>query len=549
MPSSLFFNLLNESVKTATSCLLLAVLLAGCGGGGGGGSQALLPAPAVPPITPGPDPFLARQWYLFNTGQSGGVSGMDIGLQGVNETGRGVLIAFVDGAVQLNHPDLVANLFTVNGMLPSEDPSPPPAPTGAAYNASAGQWDDSHGTAVVGIAVASANNSLGGRGVAPDSKFVAYDGVSTGLVASALRSAISLGADIVNNSWGSLDTKSGQASYQSSDPAWRDAMTAALGQGRRGLGTVVVFAAGNGGSNEDSNRDAYVNHPGVLAVGAVDHRGRPSSYAEPGANVLISAPSVGAGAEIWTTDIAGPRGLSAGTPPENADYAAFAGGTSASAPMVSGVVALMLEANPSLSWRDVRWLLARSARPADLESKLAEPSVMNAHGFHPLVGFGRVHAGNSVSAARGFAGLSPERLCDSGLQQADLAIGDNPSPALIATTRLEGCDLKIVESVQLTLTVDHAYGADLDVVLISPSGTRSQLARPHFCPDSLSGPCGDLSLGWTFHSVRHMGERVDGSVQNALLGQLRQGWQIQLKDGQTGDTGVWRSWRLLITGH
>jgi subtilisin-like proprotein convertase family protein len=106
-----------------------------------------------------------------------------------------------------------------------------------------------------------------------------------------------------------------------------------------------------------------------------------------------------------------------------------------------------------------------------------------------------------------------------------------------------------VESVQLTLTVDHAYGADLDVVLISPSGTRSQLARPHFCPDSLSGPCGDLSLGWTFHSVRHMGERVDGSVQNALLGQLRQGWQIQLKDGQTGDTGVWRSWRLLITGH
>jgi len=548
MPSSLFFNLLNESVKTATSCLLLAVLLAGCGGGGGG-SQVLLPAPAVPPITPGPDPFLARQWYLFNTGQSGGVSGMDIGLQGVNETGRGVLIAFVDGAVQLNHPDLVANLFTVNGMLPSADPSPPPAPTGAAYNASAGQWDDSHGTAVVGIAVASANNSLGGRGVAPDSKFVAYDGVSTGLVASALRSAISLGADIVNNSWGSLDSKSGQASYQSSNPAWRDAMTAALGQGRRGLGTVVVFAAGNGGSNEDSNRDAYVNHPGVLAVGAVDHRGRPSSYAEPGANVLISAPSVGAGAEIWTTDIAGPRGLSAGTPPENADYAAFAGGTSASAPMVSGVVALMLEANPSLSWRDVRWLLARSARPADLESKLAEPSVMNAHGFHPLVGFGRVHAGNSVSAARGFAGLSPERLCDSGLQQADLAIGDNPSPALIATTRLEGCDLKIVESVQLTLTVDHAYGADLDVVLISPSGTRSQLARPHFCPDSLSGPCGDLSLGWTFHSVRHMGERVDGSVQNALLGQLRQGWQIQLKDGQTGDTGVWRSWRLLITGH
>ena len=536
--------------------LLLAGLLSGCGGGGGGvDAQALGPAPDVPLVTPGPDPLLERQWHLLNTGQSGGVPGMDIGLQGVRETGRGVLMAFVDGAVQLSHPDLVANVFTLNGRLPALDPSPPPAPPSATYNPNAGQWDDAHGTAVVGIAVASANNSLGGRGVAPETKFVAYNGVVTGLVASALRSAIDLGADIVNNSWGSLDSSSGQSSYQSSDPAWRDAMTLALGQGRQGRGTVVVFAAGNGGLNEDSNRDGYVNHPGVLAVGTVDHRGRPSSYAEPGANVLVSAPSMSllrrtdAGADIWTTDIAGPRGLAAGSLPENADYAAFAGGSSAAAPMVSGVVALMLEANPLLGWRDVRWLLARSARPADLTPEQAEPSVMNAQGFHPRVGFGRVHAGDAVSAARNFAGLSAERRCDSGLQGVDQAIGDSPAPALITTTRFEGCDLKIVESVQLTLEVDHAYVADLDVVLISPSGTRSQLAKPHSCPANVSGPCGDLSRGWTFHSVRHMGESLRGSVQNASLGQLQQGWQIQLKDAQAGDTGRWRSWRLVITGH
>ncbi len=556
MPSSLFFNPCNKCVKTVMASLLLAGLLSGCGGGGGGvDAQALGPAPVVPPITPGPDPLLERQWHLLNTGQSGGVPGMDIGLQGVRETGRGVLMAFVDGAVQLSHPDLVANVFTLNGRLPALDPSPPPAPPSATYNPNAGQWDDAHGTAVVGIAVASANNSLGGRGVAPETKFVAYNGVVTGLVASALRSAIDLGADIVNNSWGSLDSSSGQSSYQSSDPAWREAMTLALGQGRQGRGTVVVFAAGNGGLDEDSNRDGYVNHPGVLAVGTVDHRGRPSSYAEPGANVLISAPSMSllrrtdAGADIWTTDIAGPRGLAAGSLSENADYAAFAGGSSAAAPMVSGVVALMLEVNPSLGWRDVRWLLARSARPADLRPEQAEPSVMNAQGFHPRVGFGRVHAGDAVSAARNFAGLSAERRCDSGLQGVDQAIGDSPAPALITTTRFEGCDLKIVESVQLTLEVDHAYVADLDVVLISPSGTRSQLAKRHSCPANVSGPCGDLSRGWTFHSVRHMGESLRGSVQNASLGQLQQGWQIQLKDAQAGDTGRWRSWRLVITGH
>lgn len=233
-------------MRNAISCLLLMGMLIGCGGGEE--SKALLAAPAVPPVTPGPDPLVNRQWHLFNTGQSGGVAGMDIGLQGVQETGRGVLIAFVDGAVQLSHPDLVANLYTLNGTLPTLDPSPPAAPAGALYNDKAGQWDDAHGTAVVGIAVASANNSLGGRGVAPQAKFLAYDGVSTGLVAGGLRSAIDLGADIVNNSWGALDSKSGQAwTYQSSDPAWREAMTAALEQGRRGLGTVVVFAAGNGG--------------------------------------------------------------------------------------------------------------------------------------------------------------------------------------------------------------------------------------------------------------------------------------------------------------
>ncbi len=553
MQLSLFFKPRSECVKTVMASLLAAVL-SGCGGGGSGEVQVFGPAPVVPPTTPGPDPLLERQWHLFNTGQSGGVPGMDIGLQGVKETGRGVLMAFVDGAVQLNHPDLVANVFAINGRLPALDTSPPPAPPNATYNPNAGQWDDAHGTAVVGIAVASANNSLGGRGVAPETKFVAYNGVVTGLVASKLRSAIDLGADIVNNSWGSLDSSSGQFSYQSSDPAWREAMTAALGQGRQGRGTVVVFAAGNGGLNEDSNRDGYVNHPGVLAVGAVDHRGRPSSYAEPGANVLISAPSMSllrrtdAGADIWTTDIAGPRGLAAGVLPENADYAPFAGGSSASAPMVSGVVALMLEANPSLSWRDVRWLLARSARPANLSPEQAEPSVMNAQGFHPRVGFGRVHAGDAVLAARNFAGLPAERRCDSGLQRIDQAIGDSPAPALIITTQLEGCDLKIVKSVQVTLEVDHSYVADLDVVLISPSGTRSQLAKPHSCPASQSGPCGDLSRGWTFHSVRHMGERVDGSLQNAMQSQLQQFWQIQLKDGQSGDTGVWKSWRLLITG-
>jgi hypothetical protein len=255
MQLSLFFKPCSECVKTVMASLLAAVL-SGCGGGGSGEAQAFGPAPIVPPTTPGPDPFLERQWHLFNMEQSGGLSGMDIGLQGVKDTGRCVLMAFVDGAVQLNPPDLIANVFAINCRLPALDPSPPPAPPNATYNPSAGQWDDAHGTAVVGIAVASASKSVGGLSVAPETKFVAYKGIVTGLVASNLRSAIDLGADIVNNSWCARDSKSGHGSYQSSDPAWRESMTVPLGQGLRGRGMVVVFAAGNGGSTEDSNRTA-----------------------------------------------------------------------------------------------------------------------------------------------------------------------------------------------------------------------------------------------------------------------------------------------------
>lgn len=541
MRLNLSFSPWSESLRPAVVCVLLSGLLAGCGGGE---SQALVPAPAVPPILPGPDPLLTRQWHLFNTGQGGGVSGMDLGLQGVAETGRGVLIAFIDGAVQVGHPDLVANLYTINGLLPTSDPSPPSAPADAPYNDRAGEWDDAHGTAVMGIAVASAGNSLGGRGVAPQARFLAFDGLSRGQIAQSLRSAVSLGADVINNSWGTLDPANGQRpSYRPADPTWRQALDEALASGRQGKGAVVVFAAGNGGPQDDSNRDGYANHPGVLAVAAVDARGRPPAYAEPGSNVLVSAPSgpllsTGDGSSgIWTTDIAGARGLSGGTSASTADYVAFPAGTSASAPMVSGVVALMLQANQALSWRDVRWLLAKTARPADLGTLQVQASPMNAHGFHPLVGFGRVHAGDAVAAAATFSGLPGERRCDSGLLSVDEPIGDAPAPPVQAAHQFADCGIRVVESVQVTVYAEHAYAADLHVELASPFNNVSMLGRSHFCSADVQGPCGDLSRGWTFHSVAHMGEAATGP------------WRLQIQDRQPGDAGRWLAWRLVLTGH
>jgi kexin len=546
MRLSLSFSQWTDSLRAALTFGFIAGLLPACGGGGDGGNDSRLrrAAPTVPIMTQGPDPLLERQWHLFNTGQSGGLPGMDLGLEGVDHTGRGVLIAFIDGAVQISHPDLVSNLYTIDGFLPSPDPSPPSAPRDAPFNDRAGEWDDAHGTAVVGIAVASAENSLGGRGVAPQARFVAFDGLSSGQIAQSLRSALSLGADIVNNSWGTLDPAVGQAaSYRPPDPAWRQVLEEALARGRQGKGAVVVFAAGNGGRQDDSNRDGYANHPGVLAIGAVDAWGRPPSYAEPGTNILVSAPSgplLTAGdttAGIWTTDIAGPRGLSGGITPSAADYSAFPAGTSASAPMVTGVVALMLQANPALSWRDVRWLLAKTARPANMGVSQPEVSAMNAHGFHPLVGFGRVHAGDAVTSAAAARPLPSEQRCDSGPISVGQLIQDAPSEGVSTEYRFSDCPIRVVESVQLNVVVEHTYGADLKIELTSPADRRSLLGRPHVCATDIQGPCGDLSLGWTFHSLRHMGE--------AALGL----WRLDIQDMQSGDSGRFLGWQLILVGH
>lgn len=541
-------------MRRALFYLACGWILSGCGGGQD--SPALSPAPELPLVRSGPDPLFGNQWHLNNTGQSGGIVGMDLGLTGVQETGRGILMAFIDGPVQIAHPDLVGNLLTLNGKLLASDPSPPPAPLGASKNTQAGGWDDAHGTAVVGIAVASAHNSLGGRGVAPHARFVAFDGVSTGAVTPALRMALQLNADIVNNSWGALDPEAGQGkSYQRADPAWQEAVDRAIQQGRQGRGTVVVFAAGNGGPKDDSNRDAYANHPGVLTIGAIDDHGRPPFYAEQGVNILVSAPSMGAlspllgRAEIWTTDLSGPRGFAGGVQAELSDYTAFSGGTSASAPMVSGVVALMLEAQPALGWRDVRWLLARTAKPAVLAMDNWGPSPMTMHGYHPQVGFGRVHAGDAVLAAKRFTGLPPEQRCDSGWLTVGQAIGDEPAPALQAQHRLNDCIVRTVESVQVMVTIDHPYAADLEIVLTSPMGHHSLLGRPHLCRSDAQGSCGDLSQGWTFHSVRHMGESAQGSVSSSASNGTSAIWQLQVKDAQNGDTGVWQAWRLVVTGH
>jgi subtilisin-like proprotein convertase family protein len=185
--------------------------------------------------------------------------------------------------------------------------------------------------------------------------------------------------------------------------------------GRDGRGVVMVRAAGNFRTRGDNaNDDGYLSDPRVIAVAAVRVDGRAASYSEPGACLLVAAPSGDRGFPyLFTTDLMGADGVNfIQFPPPNEDLSNYAfdslgfSGTSAAVPLVSGVVALALSANPHLTYRDVQQILILASRHFDL----ADPDlVANGAGFRVShnVGFGVPDAGQAVRLAAGWSNRPP----------------------------------------------------------------------------------------------------------------------------------------------
>ena len=142
--------------------------------------------------------------------------------------------------------------------------------------------------------------------------------------------------------------------------------------GRNGKGSIFVWASGNGRMNGDeSNYDELANSLYTICVGASDWNGTVAAYSEAGTNVMVNAPSgnfffLNGGkwlsmSTITTTDRLGFTGYS------TTDCQTQFSGTSASCPLAAGVVALILQANPNLTWRDVQHILIATAEKTDLK--------------------------------------------------------------------------------------------------------------------------------------------------------------------------------------
>jgi subtilisin family serine protease len=292
-----------------------------------------------------------EQWHLVNSGQTGGISGEDVNITGAwnSYKGAGVVIGIVDDGLDWNHPDIFTDYdSSLDYDFCNNDGDPTPTSNNA------------HGTAAGGVAAATGNNGIGVTGAAPEATLVGLQLISCST--TDVRESNTLGherqsIDIYSNSWGPSDdgeTLSGPG------PLMLAALEADALQGRNGNGNIITWAAGNGlDDNDNSNYDGYANLRYTIAVTAVDHKGRQSYYAEPGANILVASPSNGDGESITTTDIEGSGGYS------NSDYTSTFGGTSSATPLVSGIIALMFEANANLTWRDVQHILVETSRKND----------------------------------------------------------------------------------------------------------------------------------------------------------------------------------------
>ncbi|KAF2237099.1 hypothetical protein EV356DRAFT_497404 [Viridothelium virens] len=460
------------------------------------------------------DPIWDEQWHLYNPVQPGNdLNATDLWKEGI--TGKNATVCFVDDGIDMDSEDLKANYFA-QGSYDFNDKGPEPRPRLS---------DDKHGTRCAGE-VSAVKNNVCGVGVAWDSKVAALRILSAAISDADEATAMTYGFQdnmIYSCSWGPPDDG---RSMDAPGILIRRAMVTAIQQGRGGLGTVYVFAAGNGAAADDNcNFDGYTNSIYSITVGAIDRKGNHPYYSESCSAQLVVTYSSGSGDSIHTTDV--------GANGQNKCYSGH-GGTSAAGPLAVGVYALALQVKPDLTWRDMQWLTVLTAVPLDNPSDWQETSL--GRKFSHEYGYGKLDAWQFVTAAKTYTNVKPQAWyfgpwmhVKEKIPQGDAGLASHFE---ITQEMLTKSNLERIEHVTVTMNVEHTRRGDLSVELRSPTGIVSHLSTARRNDGANAG-----YKDWTFMSVAHWGETGIGT------------WTVVVKDTNVNQNdGTFTDWRIKLWG-
>jgi len=519
---------------------------------------------ATIPVTLRSDPLLRNQWHLRNTGQDAFSStpptpNIDMNIAGawsLGISGNGVKVAVIDDGVEAAHEDLQANFQldrSINFVTKGQDPTP--------------SSKDSHGTKVAGIIASSAFNARGGRGVAYNAKIRGFNllapgaGSTPNFITAFGGSEVSSDNDIFNASLSFYTDISGLRVLPSWDPLRGEVLANAITL-RGGRGSIVVQSAGNEFGGLANGDCTFANASGVscgntasdpmrastnvIVVAASNAEGKRSSYSTTGSGVWIAAPGgefglskafvpasdvqskpaiittarTGCDKAFFTLKVNALDALGGNPLATSCQYTATMNGTSSAAPNLSGVIALMIEANPLLTFRDIKYLLVTTAVRLDpmfqgisrddlipgKKVSLDLGWIQNAAGFwfSNWYGFGGVDAATAVAAAKSYKNFLPAQKTATQHEFSAVAEIKIPAQSSYSYEINVANDMTVNEGVLLFVNLETPVVGCNQIEVRSPAGTRSVLLQ------GLSGFKNAVLANTRFVSNAFYGEPVSG---------------------------------------
>lgn len=479
------------------------------------------------------DLFFDKQWHIRSLGTYTNDSnvltiiGNDLDLldtyrsyMGYNH-GNNIIIQVVDTGVDADHEDLSENM----DLSRSYDGESVGDPSGS----------HPHGTMVAGIMAASAFNGKGTRGIIPFAKIAGSNWLGESQSLAGLEKVWLSGEGaneiaVSNNSWGT---------YFDTDTEYEDIMELGTRNLRDGKGRIYVFAGGNDREIKGNVNLQYIlSNRFAIAVAALKHDNTHADYSSQGANILVSgyggnyyddSPTIGTttvmGASSNTGDIDTKNTWSEDV---NENYTFAMNGTSAASAMVAASIALVIEACPDLTWRDIKYLIAKHAKQVDPSNSTW---VVNSAGFRHSIDYG-------------FGLINPQGMIDECISDyVKLPQEDRISVQTIFNTVIAddnstySFDMNIsgsldCEWVEVTVDSNITNASDYRISLVSPSGTKTKLIGEGA---KISG--GWMDGGFRFSTPAMMKEPVYGT------------WRVEFTDTKPGVEGALKKIEIRIYGH